>query len=276
MNRTDRSRLGNVSGATVKEYRGTYRELARLVVDADVGDVHGVRRGGDGRATRRAQHAAHEGAEGALLLAAVRLPVLHAIALIAVPVARALGARWRGIHLAGELLERGRLAQAGALLEARGLRAVGGLRVQRARRAELLGAAVRGCAGDDVGKAVSHELVAGGQAASRSRGRVVEAVCATRIDGAGLGERSEQRGASSQAGRRRGRVAAARGWRDAKARLRGVAARALEVGRSRRGALELACSAVLVIVADGRRRARPLLLAEAPVCRLAVSVVHGC
>lgn len=254
----------------MKESRGTYSELARLVVYADVGDVHGVGGRRNGRAARRAQHVAHKGAEGALLLAAVRLPALQAIALVAVPVARALGPRWRGVHLAGELLEGRGLAQAGALLEARGLGAVGGLRVHWTRWARLLGA-VRGCARDNVGETVTDELVAGGQeAGGRS---VVETVCAARIDGAALGERREQRGAPSKAGRRRGRVAAARGWRDAKARV--VAARALEVGRCTGSPLELARGAVLVIVADGRRRACPLLLAEAPVCRLAVSVVHG-
>ena len=250
---------------------GTYRELARLVVNADVGDVHGVGRGGDGWAARRAQHVAHEGGEGALLLA-VGLPALDAIAVVAVAVARALGGRWRGIHLAGQLLEGGGLAQARRLFEARGL-AVGGLGVGRARGAELLGAVRgRGCAGDDGGEGVADEVVGGGEPARG--GGVVEAVCAVCIDGAALGERREQRGRPAEG---RGRVAVVGGWRDAKpSRVgRGVAARALEVGRGRGGSLQLACRAVLVVVADGGRRPLSCLLGQPPVGRLAVSLVHG-
>lgn len=116
---------------------GTHGELARLVVDADVGDVHGVGGRRDGRAARRAQHAAHKGREGALLLAAVGAALLGRVAIVAVAIARALGARWRGIHFAGEGVERGRLAQA-RRAEARGL--VGRLRVLGGRRSTLAGA----------------------------------------------------------------------------------------------------------------------------------------
>lgn len=153
----------------------TYGELARLVVDADVGDVHGVGRGRDGGAARRAQHVAHEGREGALLLV-VQAPALGAVGLIAVAVARALGARGRGLHLAGELLERRRLAQAGALLEARGLRAVACLAVHGTRWAE--------CGARDAER-LANEIGARGQGA---RGvLVVEAVGAAGIYAAVLG-----------------------------------------------------------------------------------------
>lgn len=75
--------------------RGTYRELASLVVDADVGDMHGVGGRGDGGASRRAQYAVHEARKGALLLAAVRLSVLALggrIALVTEPLSWALSA----------------------------------------------------------------------------------------------------------------------------------------------------------------------------------------
>lgn len=91
----------------------TYRILARLIVDANVGDMHRVSGRGDSWPTRRAQHVAHEGGEAALLLAAVRPPLLGCLAIIAVAVAWALGARWRGIHLLGQRVERGRLAEGG-------------------------------------------------------------------------------------------------------------------------------------------------------------------
>jgi hypothetical protein len=115
--------------------RKKYGELARLVVDADVGDVHGVRGRRDGRAARRAHEIAHEARKGALLLAAAGEPLLRGIALIAVAVAaRALGARGRGIHLAGERGERGRLAERGRLEQARGLLLLTGVRLCVLRR----------------------------------------------------------------------------------------------------------------------------------------------
>jgi len=117
----------------------TYGELARLVVDADVGDVHGVGRRRDGRAARRAHEVAHEAREGALLLAAARVALLGGIALVAVAVAAwALGARWRGIHLAGERRERGRLAES-----RRAVLGLVGVRVlQKARTASGFGLGV--------------------------------------------------------------------------------------------------------------------------------------
>lgn len=160
-----------------------------------MGDVHGIGGRGDGGAARRAQHVAHEGREGALLLAAGRLPVLGAVAVVAVAVARALGTGRRGVHPAGKLLEGGRLAEAGRLLEARGL-GVGSLRVHGAWRARLLGGVGGGVgAGNDVGEGVADELVLRGEPA---RG-VVEAVCAARIDGAGLAQRREERGRAAEA-----------------------------------------------------------------------------
>lgn len=160
--------------------------------------MHGVGGRGDGGAARRAQHAAHEGGEGALLLA-VEAPSLGAVGLIAVAVARALGARGRGLHLAGELLERRRLAQARALLEARGLGAVRGLRVDGARRAELLVGVGGRCgvgARNNVRERVADKLGAGGQPARR--GGVVEAVGTACIYGAGFGERGEERRGATQ------------------------------------------------------------------------------
>ena len=89
--------------------RGTHRVLARLVVDADVGDVHGVGGGRDGRAARRAQHAAHEVGKGALLLRAAGQALLRvlvgAAAAAAITVAVRLGVARRGrgrVHLGGE------------------------------------------------------------------------------------------------------------------------------------------------------------------------------
>lgn len=122
-------------------FPGEAGELARLVVDADVGDVHWVGGRGDGGAARRAQHAAHEGGKGALLLAAVGASLLGRLALVAVAIARAFCARWRGIHLAGDCVERGRLAQLGGA-EARGL--VGCERVLGALGATLGWAGGRG------------------------------------------------------------------------------------------------------------------------------------
>ena len=87
-------------GRRIASRRATYRELARLVVDADVGDVHGVGGRGDGRPPGRAQHAAHKGREGALLLPAVGPSLLGRVGLITVSIARALSAGWRGIHFA--------------------------------------------------------------------------------------------------------------------------------------------------------------------------------
>lgn len=165
---------------------GTYGELARLVVDANVSDVHGVGWGRDGGAARRAQHVAHEGREGALLLV-VQAPASGTVGLIAVAVARALGARGRGLHLAGELLERRRLAQTGALFEARGLRAVGRLGVHGARWAELLLLLLLGAVryGARDAERLANEIGARGQGA---RGvLVVEAVCAAGIYAAVLG-----------------------------------------------------------------------------------------
>lgn len=114
-----REALDNISeGAQTKARSGrcnaTYRELARLVVNADVGDMHGIGGRGDGRPARRAHEVAHKAGEGALLLRAARIALLRRLALVAVAVAaRALSARWRGIHLAGEGCERGRLAELG-------------------------------------------------------------------------------------------------------------------------------------------------------------------
>lgn len=94
--------------------RATYRELARLVVNADVGDMHGIRRRGNRRSSRRAHEIAHEAGERALFLAAARMPLLCCVALIAVPVAsRTLAARRRGIHLPGKCGEGGGLAKCG-------------------------------------------------------------------------------------------------------------------------------------------------------------------
>lgn len=242
-----------------------------------MGDVHGVGGRGDGRAARRAQHVAHEGREGALLLAAGRLAVPGAIALVAVAVARALGARWRGIHLAGELLEGRRLAEAGGLFEARGLAvavgAVDRLRVDGAGRAQLLGGVGGGVgAGDDVGERVAYQFVLRGQPA---RGRVVEAVCAARIDGAALGQRRQQRGRAAEAAGRRGRVAVARGGRDAKAaRVPGT----LKVRGCTGSAFKRRGRVVFVIIRNGRASRFACLLGQPPVGRLAVSVaafVHG-
>lgn len=101
--------------------RITYGELARLIVNADVCDVHGIGRRRDGRTAGRADEVAHKGGKGALLLAAVRLALFCGFALIAVAVgARAFGARWRGIHFdTGKSSEGGRLAELGGA-EARG------------------------------------------------------------------------------------------------------------------------------------------------------------
>jgi hypothetical protein len=176
---------------------GTYGELARLVVDADVSDVHRVGRGRDGGAARRAQHTAHEGREGALLLV-VQAPALGAVSLIAVAVARALDARGRSVHLAGKLLERRRLAQAGAFLEARRLRAVSCLGMHGPRRAKLLllllllGAVGCGVGARDAER-LANEVGAGGQDV---RGvLIVEAVCAACIHAAilRLGDGRQQR-----------------------------------------------------------------------------------
>ena len=166
---------------------GTYGELARLVVDADVSDVHGVGRGRDGGAARRAQHVAHEGRESALLLV-VQAPVPGAVGLIAVTVSRAFGAGWRGFHLAGELLERRRLAQAWAFLEARRLRAVSCLGVHGTRWSQLLLlllllGALR-CGARDAER-LTNKILARGQDV---RGvLVVIAVCAAGINAAVLG-----------------------------------------------------------------------------------------
>lgn len=75
--------------------RITYRELAGLVVDADVGNMHGVGWRGYGGPARGAQHAVHEAREGTLFLATVRFAVLglgRGVGLVAVSLAWALGA----------------------------------------------------------------------------------------------------------------------------------------------------------------------------------------
>jgi len=72
-----------------------YRVFARLVVDAHVGDMHRVGGRGDGRPARRAQHAAHKGGKGALLLCAAREALLCALA-AAIAVAVRLGVAGRG------------------------------------------------------------------------------------------------------------------------------------------------------------------------------------
>ena len=115
-----------VSGARrSKQAAATYGELARLVVDANVGDVHGIGGRGDGGPARRAQHVAHKGGKGALLLAAVGPALLGHLAIVAVAVARALGAGGRRLHLAGEGVERGRLAQRGRVGARNGVGRVG-------------------------------------------------------------------------------------------------------------------------------------------------------
>lgn len=77
-----------------------------MVVNANVGDVHGVGGRRDGRAARRAQHAAHEVGEGALLLCAAREPLLGRIAAAVAVAVRLVGLRrWRGrgrVHLVVE------------------------------------------------------------------------------------------------------------------------------------------------------------------------------
>ncbi len=74
--------------------------------------MHRVSRRRDGRPPGRAQHTAHEGREGALLLATIGSPLLGRFGLIAVAITRAFGARLRGIHFTANCSERGGLAQA--------------------------------------------------------------------------------------------------------------------------------------------------------------------
>lgn len=106
--------LGLGKGGVALERRrgaGTHRILARLVVDANMGDMHGVGGRRDGRAARGAQHAAHEGGEGALFLCAARQTLLCRVgdglgagAAIAVAVGLGLASRGRGgrVHVGGE------------------------------------------------------------------------------------------------------------------------------------------------------------------------------
>jgi hypothetical protein len=73
--------------------RVTYRILSRLVVNAYVGDVHGIGRSGDGGPTRGPQDAVDKARECTLLFPAVRLAVLGLcilLCLIAVALAGAL------------------------------------------------------------------------------------------------------------------------------------------------------------------------------------------
>jgi hypothetical protein len=75
----------------------TYRELARLIVDANVRDVHGIRRRRYRGPPRGAQHAAHEARECALLLCAAGEALLREAfpAPIAVSVGLRVGRRGR-------------------------------------------------------------------------------------------------------------------------------------------------------------------------------------
>lgn len=93
---------------------GEARVLARLIVDADVRDVHGVGGRGNGGAARGTQHAVDKGRKSTFFLATVRAALLGQLAVVAIAIARALGGRDRGFHFAGERVERDGLAQGGS------------------------------------------------------------------------------------------------------------------------------------------------------------------
>lgn len=164
----------------------THRVLARVVVDADVGDVHGVRGRRDGRAARRAQHAAHEVGKGALLLCAAREALLGCIAAaVAVAVRLARGGRGRGrrrVHLGGEGARLAQVAVLGWLVGVRVLE--GGPRLARGVQS-FLDDAVEGLADVDglqvigmrVGGLVDWPQGVRGRAGEASRWRLRRGCC---------------------------------------------------------------------------------------------------
>lgn len=172
----------------------TYRELASLVVDADVGNVHGIGGRGNGGPARGAHEVAHESGKSTLFLAAVGLALLCNLAIVAVAIAaRALGARWRGIHLAAcNGSEGGRLAQLGGaelggLVCGEGVLGAGG-----AGRFDVAGGGVPGV---DDGGGEGRPSVGGRKVGKRGRGR------RWRVRGTLLADGREERGRAMKAGR---------------------------------------------------------------------------